>query len=232
MPTAMKHPFLCLSLIFGLFCGGFSPIYAKDDDKKLSRAEKQEMKRLEKEAKKAAKKKGKKDDKEADDEEDDDKKKKKDKKAVSNAWKQVTPVYGKIKPNGKFFMYVEYTTLTEEGEEMLDWLIKTEMNFKAAKVNVLLINNESANKEAAITDLKKLKVKYPMVMRSSELSEKLPGYSSNTAPHFIIVDGTGTVKSSGGLEIMDTWYKTVGAKEPKKPKKANDDEASDAESEE
>jgi hypothetical protein len=73
----MKHSFLCLSLILGLFCGGISPISAKDDDKGKSRAEKREMKRLEKEAKKAAKKKGKKDDKDDDDEEEDDDKKKK-----------------------------------------------------------------------------------------------------------------------------------------------------------
>lgn len=231
MPPAMKHSFLCLSLILGLFCGGISPIFAKDDDKKMSRAEKQEMKRLEKEAKKAAKKKGKKNDKEADDEEEDDEKKK-DKKAVSNAWKQVDPAYGKIKPNGKFFMYAEYTTLTEDGEEMLDWLIKSEVNFKVAKVNVLLINGESTEEEAAAKALKKLKVKYPMVMRSSNLSEKLPGYTSSTAPHIIIVDGTGTVKSSGGMEIMDTWYKTVGAKEPKKPRKVNEEEGDDTESEE
>ena len=229
----MKHSFLCLSLILGLFCGGISPVSAKDDDKGKSRAEKREMKRLEKEAKKAAKKKGKKDNKDDDDEEeDDDKKKKKDKKAVSNALRQLDPAYGKIKPNGKFFMYAHYTTLTEDGEAMLDWLIKSEVNFKVAKVNVLLINGEATDEEEVAKALKKRKVKYPMVMRSSDLSEKLPGYSSNTAPYIIIVDGTGTVKSSGGMEIMDTWYKTVGAKEPKKPKATKEEETSDEESEE
>ena len=227
----MKHSFLCLSLILGLFCGGISPISAKDDDKKMSRAEKQEMKRQAKEAKKAAKKKGKKNDKDADDEEEDDKKK--DKKAVSNAWKQVDPAYGKIKPNGKFFMYAEYTTLTEDGEAMLDWLIKTEVNFKIAKVNVLLINGESTEEESAVKMLKKRKVKYPMVMRGSDLGETLPGYSSGTAPHLIIVDGTGTVKAKGGIELMDTWHEVVGAKAPKKPaKKATEEEAEEPESEE
>lgn len=231
MPPAMKHSFLCLSLILGLFCGGISPISAKDDDKKMSRAEKQEMKRLEKEAKKAAKKKGKKNDKEADDGDEDDKKK--DKKAVSNAWKQVDPAYGKIKPNGKFFMYAEYTTLTEDGEAMLDWLIKTEVNFKVAKVCVLLINGESTEEESAVKMLKKRKVKYPMVMRGSDLGETLPGYSPSTAPHLIIVDGTGTVKAKGGIELMDTWHEVVGAKAPKKPaKKATEEEPEESEPEE
>lgn len=219
--------------MLGIFCGGFTPLSAKDDDKGQSRAEKREMKRLEKEAKKAAKKKDKKNDKDdSDEDEDDDKKKKKDKKAVSNAWKQVTPVYGRIKPNGKFFMYAAYTTLTEEGEEALDWLVRTEPNFKMAKMNVLLIDNESTDKEETKKMLKKKKVKYPMVLKSSELSEKLPGYSPNTPPHFIIVDGTGTVKASGGVEIMETWYKAVGAKEPKKPKVTKDEETTDEESEE
>ena len=40
------------------------------------------------------------------------------------------------------------------------------------------------------------------------------------------------VKAPGGMEIMDTWYKTVGAKEPKKPKAAKEEETSDEESEE
>lgn len=189
------------------------------------------MKKLEKEAKKAARKKDKKNNKDNDEDEDGDSKKK-DKKAVSNAWKRIDPAYGRIKPNGKFFMYAEYTTLTEDGETMLEWLIKTEVNFKVAKVNVLLINGESSEEEEAVKMLKKRKVKYPMVMKSSDLSDKLPGYSSRTAPHLIIVDGTGTVKASGGAEIMDTWYKTVGARAPKKPKTASEDDTKDADSEE
>ncbi len=226
----MKHSFFYLSLLLGLVCWSIPEAGAKDDDKKLSKAEKRELKKQEKEAKKAAKKKGKKN---ADDEEDDDEedgKKKADKKATSNAWKGLKPDYGKLKVNGKFFIYAEYTTLTESGEGMLNQLIESERDFKAAKVNVLLINSEPIEKETACKMLKKKKCKLPMVMKDQKLEEEeLPGYKPGSAPRITIVDSTGAVKASGGPELMDSWHSVVGAKPPKKAKTT--EEAEDAKEE-
>lgn len=202
---------------------------AKDDDKKLSKAEKKELKKKEKEAKKAAKKKGKKEAAEDEDDEDDENKKKKaDKKAVSNAWKGLKTDYGKCKGNAKYYIYAEYTTLTEEGENMLNQLVEAERDFKAAKVNVLLINCEPMEKETAVKILKKIKCKLPMVMKTQALEdEELPGYTPGTAPAITIVEPTGKVKSSGGPELLDSWHSIVGAKAP--ARKAKDTETDDAE---
>lgn len=227
----MRHSFFYLTLLLGVCCWGIAPSVAKDD-KKLSREEKRELKMKEKEAKKAARKgKTSDDDKDAEDAEDDDKKKKKaDKKAVANAWKNIKPEYGKLKPNGKFFIYAEYTTLTEGGEEMLKQLIAEERSLKAAKVNVLLINCEPMEKELAIKMLKKLKCKYPMVMNDAKLKEmELPGYSPGSAPRMVIVDATGSVKANGGPELMESWHSVVGAKAPAAKKKAAAEEAPETE---
>lgn len=224
----MKHSFFYLTMLLGLVCWSMPEAGAKDDDKKLSRAEKRELKKQEKEAKKAAKKKGKTnaDDEDDEDEEDDGKKKKKaDKKAVSNAWKKLKPAFGKLKPNGKFFIYASYTTLTESGEAMLNQLIESEREFKAAKVNVLLINCEPVEEETACKLLKKMKCKLPMVMMDQKLEEEeLPGFSPGSAPALTIVDATGAVKASGGPELLDTWHSVVGAKAPKRPKASKGDE--------
>ena len=170
----MKHSFFYLTLLLGLVCWSIPEAGAKDDDKKLSKAEKRELKKQEKEARKAAKNKGKKNaDAEEDEDEDNGKKKKKaDKKAVSNAWKGLKPDFGKLKANGKFFIYAEYTTLTEAGEGMLNKLVESDREFKAAKVNVLLINCESVEEETACKMLKKMKCKLPMVMKSQKLEEE------------------------------------------------------------
>ena len=209
----MKHPFLYLTLLLGVACWSVSPVIAKDDEKKLTRAEKKELKKKEKEAKRAAKKKGKKDDDDdnkkkdkGDKDDDDDKDKKVDKKAVSNAMKKLKTASGKAKANGKFYMYVQYTTLTEAGEEMLKNIIESDRDFKAAKVNVLLINNDPTE-------------------------EELPGYTPQTAPYITIVDPSGKTKASGGPELLDSWHTAVGAKAPKKKAKAEDDaeEGSDEE---
>lgn len=230
----MKHSFFYLTLLLGLVCWSIPEAGAKDDDKKLSKAEKRELKKQEKEARKAAKKKGKKNaDAEEDEDEDDGKKKKKaDKKAVSNAWKGLKPDFGKLKANGKFFIYAEYTTLTEAGEGMLNQLIESEREFKAAKVNVLLINCEPIEKETACKMLKKMKCKLPMVMKDQKLEEEeLPGYTPGTAPTITIVDSTGAVKASGGPELMDSWHSVVGAKAPKKAKSAEAEEEATEEGE-
>lgn len=217
----MKHSLFYFTLFLGLFCWSMPEAGAKDNDKKLSKAEKRELKKQEKEARKAAKKKGKKNADDAEDEDEDLGKKKVDKKAVSNAWKGLKPTYGKLKPNGKFFIYAEYTTLTEAGENMLNQLIESEREFKAAKVNVLLINCEPIEEETACKMLKKMKCKLPMVMNSQKLEdEELPGYTPGTAPTITIVDPTGAVKASGGPELMETWHKVVGAKAPKRAAKA------------
>lgn len=235
----MKHPFLYLTLLLGVACWSVSPVIAKDDEKKLTRAEKKELKKKEKEAKRAAKKKGKKDDDDDDEkkkgkgdkDDDDDKDKKVDKKAVSNAMKKLKTASGKAKGNGKFYMYVQYTTLTEAGEEMLKNIIESDRDFKAAKVNVLLINNDPTEEEDAVKALKKLKTKYPMVMKGEKLAEELPGYTPQTAPYITIVDPSGKTKASGGPELLDSWHTAVGAKAPKKKAKAEDDaeEGSDEE---
>lgn len=228
----MRRSILYFSLLLGLLCWSLPAAEAKDD-KKLSKAEKRELKKQEKEAKKAAKKKGKKDaDDEAEDEDDGNKKKKADKKAVSNAWKGLKPAFGKLKPNGKFFIYAEYTTLTEAGEGMLNQLIESEREFKAAKVNVLLINCEPVEEDTACKLLKKLKCKLPMVMKDQKLEEEeLPGYSPGNAPALTIVDGTGAVKASGGPELLDNWHTVVGAKAPRKAKSEKADEEADEEAE-
>ncbi len=224
----MKHSFFYLTLLLGLVCWSIPEAGAKDDDKKLSKAEKRELKKQEKEARKAAKNKGKKNaDAEEDEDEDNGKKKKKaDKKAVSNAWKGLKPDFGKLKANGKFFIYAEYTTLTEAGEGMLNKLVESDREFKAAKVNVLLINCESVEEETACKMLKKMKCKLPMVMKSQKLEEEeLPGYTPGSAPRLTIVDSTGAVKASGGPELLETWHSVVGAKAPRKPKAADTEEA-------
>lgn len=225
----MRRSLFYLTLLLGIFCWSMPQADAKDDDKKLSKAEKKELKKKEKEAKKAAKKKGKKDADEDEEDEDDDKKKKKDdKKAVSNAWKSLKTDYGKCKGNAKYFIYAEYTTLTEAGENMLKQLVESEREFKAAKVNVLLINCEMGEKEEAVKMLKKMKTKLPMVMKDAELEEKeLPGYTPGAAPSITIVEPTGKVKSSGGPELLDSWHSIVGAKVP--AKKAKDTETDDTE---
>lgn len=222
----MKNSFFYLTLFLGLICWSIPEAGAKDDDKKLSRAEKKELKKQEKEAKKAAKKKGKKNADEEEEEDDDKKKKKADKKAVSNAWKGLKTDYGKLKANGKFFIYAEYTTLTEAGEDMLNKLVESDREFKAAKVNVLLINCEPVEEETACKMLKKMKCKLPMVMKSQKLEEEeLPGYTPGSAPRLTIVDSTGAVKASGGPELLETWHSVVGAKAPRKPKAADTEEA-------
>lgn len=216
----MKRSIFYLSLLMGLACWATAPAAARDD-KKQSREEKREQKKKEKEAKKEAKKKKKKDgDEEAEEDE------KVDKKAVAKAMKTLETAYGKAKGNGKYFMYVRHSVLTEAGEEMFEKLIEQEKALKAAKVNVLLVYCDPDEEETAIKYLKKAKVKYPMVMKAENLAEDLPGYSDGAAPGIIIVEPSGKVKSSGGPELADTWYDVVGAKKPaaRKPKSAEDEE--------
>lgn len=224
----MKRSFLYLSLLAGLVCWGVAPTIADDDDKKLTKAEKRELKKKEKEAKKAAKKKGRKSADDGEEEEDDDadskKKKKGDKKAVSNAFKKLKTTYGRAKGNGKFFLYADYNLLLEDSSVLLEQLAESDRAFKSAKVNVLLINHESIEEDEAVKSLKKRKIKFPMVMKTAELEEELPGYTPGSAPHITIVDGTGEVKASGGAELLESWHEAIGAKAPKKPKKADDEE--------
>ncbi len=226
----MRNSFLYLTLALGLICWGVTPGVAKDDSPKLSKAEKRELKKKEKEAKKAARKKAKDNDKEAGDD-DDDKDKKVDKKAVSKAMKALAPDYGKAKGNGKFYMYVDYTILTEEGEEMLNKLAEAEKDLKKAKVNVLLINGFSAEEEMpeAIKYLKSQKIKYPMIRKTEKLAEELPGYSGGTAPAITIVTPGGQVKASGGAALVDTWHEAVGAKITKKAAAEDEPEEESAE---
>lgn len=234
----MKRSFLYLTLLMGLVCWGVAPTMA-DDDKKLSKAEKRELKKKEREAKRAAKKatkkKGKKSEDKDDDDEDADKKEKKkddekaDKKAVSDAFKKLEPAYGRARGNGKFFLYADYNLLMESGDAMLEQLAKSERAFKAAKVNVLLINNEVVEEDEAVKSLKKRRMKYPMVMKSDNLQENLPGYTAGTAPQIIIVDGTGKVKAKGGAELLESWHSVVGAKAPKKASDTDQEENEDNE---
>lgn len=219
----MRNPFLYLALTLGLICWSMPPCSAKNDEAKLSKAEKRELKKKEKEAKKAAKKKAKKGKSEnseegADDAEDEDKNKKADKKAVSKAMKSLNTDYGKAKGNGKFYMYVDYTTMNEAGEEMLKNLVAADKDLKKAKVNVLLINGFSSEEDMpdAIKELKRMKVKYPMVKKSAQIEEDLPGYTGGTAPSIAIVTPSGEVKASGGAELLDTWHTVVGVKIMKK----------------
>lgn len=230
----MRNPFLYLALTLGLICWGVGPCAAKDDEPKLTKAEKRELKKKEKEAKKAARKKaknGKSEDVEDSEDkgDDDDKDKKVDKKAVSKAMKNLNTDYGKPKGNGKFYMYVEYTTMTEAGEEMLKKLIDADRDLKKAKVNVLLINGFSSAEDFpdAIKELKRMKAKFPMVKKSDELAEDLPGYTSGTAPSIIIVTPSGEVKASGGAELLDTWHEAVGAKPSKKAAPQEEDETTE-----
>lgn len=214
----MKRTIFYLSLLMGLACWAAVPAVAKDD-KKQTREEKREQKKKEKDAKKKKKKDA---DEEADEAEKD---KKVDKKAVSKAMKSLETAYGKAKGNGKYFMYVRHSVLTEAGEEMFNKLIQQEKALKAAKVNVLLVYCDPDEEETAVKLLKNAKVKYPMVMKTEKLAEELPGYSDGAAPGIIIVEPSGKVKSSGGPELADTWYDAVGAKKPaaRKAKPADED---------
>ncbi len=222
----MKRTIFYLALLMGLACWATAPAVAKDD-KKQTREEKREQKKKEKEAKKKKKKDG---DEEAGE---DEKNKKVDKKAVSKALKSLETAYGKAKGNGKYFMYVRHSVLTEAGEEMFNKLIEQEKALKAAKVNVLLVYCDPDEEETAVKLLKKAKVKYPMVMKAEKLAEELPGYSEGTTPGIIIVEPSGKVKSSGGPELADTWYDVVGAKKPAaREEKGAKDEETEKETEE
>ncbi len=222
----MKHTFFYLSLLLGsLICLGTLPAQAKDD-KKLSAAEKRELKKKEREAKKEARKKSKGD---KGDEKDEAKKDDKpDKKAVSNAVKKLKPVCGRIKGNGKFYMYIQYTTMTEAGEEMLTKISEAERGLKSAKVCAFLISDDaSIEDDEAEKTLKKMKVKLPMVRKFGKMEEQLPGYKDATPPRITIVDPTGKVVADGGESLLETWPDAIGAKKPAKP--AEEEEETDDE---
>lgn len=222
----MKHSFLYLSLLLGILCWGTVPTQAKSE-KKMTAAEKREQRKKEREARKKGK----------EEKEDGDKKDKKDekvdKKAVNNAVKKLKTVCGRIKANGKYYMYVQYTVMTEDGEAMLQKLQEEERNFKMAKLYPILFNGDAdIDDEEAEKTLKKNKVKYPMVKKTDKLPEQLPGYTPGSAPKITIVDTTGKVLADGGAEILDSWSTAVGAKVTKKEAKPAEDAETEEEPEE
>lgn len=223
----MKHSFLYLSLLLGILCWGTVPTQAKND-KKMTAAEKREQRKKEREAKKKGKA-----DKEDGDKKDEKDEKKVDKKAVNNAVKKLKTVCGRIKTNGKYYMYVQYTVMTEDGEDFLKKLQEEERSFKMAKLNPILFNDDaSIDDEEAEKTLKKNKIKYPMVKKTDKLSEQLPGFTAAPAPSITIVDTTGKVLANGGAEILDSWPTAVGAKVAKKAAKPAEDEETEEEAEE
>lgn len=219
----MKHSFLYLSLLLGILCWGTVPTQAKSE-KKMTAAEKREQRKKEREARKKGK----------EEKEDGDKKEEKvDKKAVNNAVKKLKTVCGRIKANGKYYMYVQYTVMTEDGEAMLQKLQEEERNFKMAKLYPILFNDDaSIDDEEAEKTLKKNKIKYPMVKKTDKLPEQLPGYTPGSAPKIIIVDTSGKVLANGGAEILDSWSTAVGAKATKKVVKPAESEEAEEEPEE
>lgn len=219
----MKHSFLYLSLLLGILCWGVVPTQAKSE-KKMTAAEKREQRKKEREARKKGK----------EEKEDGDKKEEKtDKKAVNNAVKKLKTVCGRIKANGKYYMYVQYTVMTETGEAMLQKLQEEERNFKMAKLHPILFNDDaSMDDEEAEKTLKKNKIKYPMVKKTDKLSEQLPGFTPGAAPKITIVDTSGKVLANGGDEILDSWSTAVGAKVTKKAEKPAESEEAEGKSEE
>ena len=219
----MKHSFLYLSLLLGILCWGTVPTQAKSE-KKMTAAEKREQRKKEREARKKGK----------EEKEDGDKKEEKvDKKAVNNAVKKLKTVCGRIKANGKYYMYVQYTVMTEDGEAMLQTLQEEERNFKMAKLYPILFNDDaSIDDEEAEKTLKKNKIKYPMVKKTDKLPEQLPGYTPGSAPKITIVDTSGKVLANGGAEILDSWATAVGAKATKKEAKPAEDAETEEEPEE
>lgn len=223
----MKHPFLYLTLLLGVLCWGTVPSQAKND-KKMTAAEKREQRKKEREARKKGK-----DEKEDGDKKEEKDDKKVDKKAVNNAVKKLRTVCGRIKANGKYYMYVQYTTMTEDGEEMLKNLQEKERDFKMAKLYPILFNDDaSIEDDEAEKTLKKYKIKYPMVKKTDKLSEELPGYTSGAAPKITIVDTTGKVLANGGAEILESWDSAIGAKVTRKTAKPEEGEETEEEPEE
>lgn len=212
----MKHFFTSISLLLALACG-FTPAYAaKDKDKK--------------EDKGAKKEKGKKD-KKAKDEEDDENAL--DKRQYGKLLKELKPLMGNIKTNGKFFMFVGVNTLTEDGEARIKKLLEIQAELKKARTSLIVIDYTPDEEDAIVKAYKKLKAKLPVVL-PEKLRVKHPDDEEivlSLAPNVKEADvsiceanGKPVIVSNGSL--LDGWHKYVGAKPaPVKKKKEAGKEA-------
>lgn len=232
----MKYSSFCISLLLSLLCCGIQPVQAKEDGKKMSAAEKREMRKKEREAKKSKKDKGKKDD--------DKKEKKIDKKAFSKVVKSLKSANGRFKPNSKFFVLAAYTTLSEDSEEFLKALDEKEAELKRAKVSLILLNLDANEEKDAIKEQKKLKIKLPFTTvkflkqalhqdndEPEDDAEVDPTFMYPGAPGFVVVTQSGKVVDKGGTSDMSVLLKAVGVDETTSENKEADDAGDDADEE-
>lgn len=242
MRSVMKHPFLCISLLLGLACWGVSPLQAKDDDdKKLSRAEKRELKKKEKEEKRASKKKGK-NNTSAESEDEDKDKKKVDKKAFIKFLKKTKLDTGKVATGSKMFLIASFSLSSVDGEDFVQEIQKIEPTLKRNKIAVLLINEGIEEGKELSKELKKLRIKLPAISKKTWEAE-LEKYSEDvgleltypTGLAWILLDNKGKPVSKeqgagsfGSNTNLSQCFEIAEIKAPA-AKKSKDEEAADSE---